>query len=77
MENGMFARMCREAAEELASGDQGWRDCNPNVMLLACFHLLTNHLSHTIARPLWWAAGFVGGAVVLFMIKTFKDWLVS
>ena len=75
MENGMFARMCKDAAEEIASGKEGWREASPNVLMLACFHLLTNHLSHSLAKPLWWAAGCIGGAAVVFGVKTFVEWV--
>jgi len=76
MENGMFARMCKEAAEELANGKSGWRECNPNVMMLACFHLLTNHLTSTLKRPIWFAASCLGGAAIVFIVKTFFEWMM-
>ncbi len=77
MVNGMFARMCKEAADELASGDKGWKEVDTNTLLMACFHLLTNHLAHTLTRPLWWAAGCIGAAVLVYLVKTFIDWVVA
>ena len=75
MRNGMFAQMCKEAVDELADGKHGWREANPNIMLLACFHLLTNHLSHKLATPLWWAASSIMGAALIFVIKLFIEWV--
>ena len=77
MQNGMFARMCREAADKLASGDKGWKEVDTNTLLMACFHLLTNHLTHSITKPLWWAAGCVGSAAVIYVGKTFIDWVTG
>ena len=77
MENGFFARMCKEAAEELANGQDGWRDANPNVMMLACFHLLTNHMAHTIKKPLWFAASCIAGAALIVILKTFSEWVMG
>ncbi len=68
-ENGMFARMCKEAAEELAQGNQGWREMETNTLLMACFHLLTNHLTHQLARPLWFFSASVFTGVVAWVIK--------
>ena len=67
--NGMFARMCREAAEELASGEKGWKEMETNTLLMACFHLLTNHLTHAITRPLWFFSGTVFAGVVAWFIN--------
>ncbi|MCJ7808638.1 MAG: hypothetical protein MUP26_00105, partial [Desulfobulbaceae bacterium] len=40
-----------------------------NTLLMACFHLLTNHLTHRIARPLWFASSAVVAAVVGYLIN--------
>ena len=71
MNNDIFERMGKEAIDELASGEKGWRDANPNVLLLACFHLLYNSLSHKLARPLWWFACSVFAAVIGLITKWF------
>jgi uncharacterized membrane protein YoaK (UPF0700 family) len=76
----MFERMCKEAAEEVAAGKQGWRQMNANVLFMACFHLLTNHLSHKIMelkKPLWWAASTIGAAALLAVIKMLVDWVTK
>ena len=68
--NDFFMRMCKEAQEELASGEKGsWRQVEPNVLLLASFGMLANHLAHSITKPLWFAAGSVFCGVM--------GWLVS
>lgn len=69
MQNGFFQRMCREAAEDLASGDKGWKEVDTNTLVLACFNMLSNHLAHTISRPLWFAASCVCAAVVAFVLN--------
>ena len=72
MENGFFQKMCKEAEDELASGEKGWRAADSNTLILACFGMLNNHLAHTITKPLWWcvgvvATGVIGGLITLFM----------
>ena len=70
MENDFFARMCKEAQDEIASGEKGWKDTDTNTLILAAFGLLTNHLSHKLTRPLWWFAGAVSAGVVTYIIST-------
>ena len=68
--NGFFERMTKEAQDELASGEKGWRDVDPNTLLLACFGMLTNHLTHKLCRPLWFFASSVAAGVIAFIIKS-------
>ena len=66
--NDFFDRMCKDAAEELASGEKGWKDMDHNTLMMACFHLLTNHLTHKLSRPLWFFASAVSiGVLTLIM----------
>lgn len=67
--DGFFSKMCREAMEEMASGEKGWKETDPNTLILACFGMLTNHLTHKIVRPLWFFAGSVGAAVIGYLIN--------
>ena len=57
--NDFFMQMCKEAQEEIASGKKGWREADSNTLLLACFGMLSNHLAHSITKPLWFFAGTV------------------
>jgi len=57
--NSFFTRMCKEAMDELASGEKGWREADTNTLLLACFGMLTNHLTSRLAKPLWFFTGTV------------------
>ena len=66
--NNFFMNMCREAMEELASGDKGWKQADTNTLLLACFGMLTNHLTHKIVRPLWLFAGSVFTGVIGYLV---------
>ena len=67
--NGFFKRMCKEATEELASGTSGsWREVPPNVLIMACFGMLLNSLTHKLARPLWFFAGAVATGVIGYII---------
>ena len=66
--NGLFERMCKEAQDEIASGEKGWKEADTNTLLLACFGLLTNHLTHKLARPLWWFAGTCSTGLVAWVI---------
>ena len=65
-QNDFFGKMGKEAEEILTSGKAGtsWREVSPNILIMACFHMLTNHLSHQFLRPMWWFVGAVGTAVV-------------
>ena len=69
MENDFFNRMCKEAQDEIASGEKGWKEADTNTLLLACFGLLTNHLTHKLTRPLWFFASSVGAGVVFLIVK--------
>ena len=69
MQNGMFDRMCKEAQKDLADGDKGWRDVSPNVLIMACFGILSNHLAHKLLRPLWFFGGAVATGVIWLIIS--------
>ena len=66
--NGFFRKMCKEATEELASGEKGWKEADTNTLLLACFGMLTNHLTNKLARPLWFFAGAVATGVAGYIV---------
>jgi len=68
MENDFFNRMCKDAINQVASGGQSWRDAPPNVLIMACFGLLTNHLSHKLTRPLWFAASSIATGVIGYLV---------
>ena len=71
MKNDFFHQMCKEAIEELASGESGsWRKIDTNVLFMACFGLLYNSLMHKLARPLWWFAGAVSVGVIAYIVST-------
>ncbi|GAJ01381.1 unnamed protein product [marine sediment metagenome] len=57
--NDFFQRMCKEALEELTSGEKSWRDIETNTLFLACVGMVMGHLIHRITRPLWFFAGTV------------------
>jgi hypothetical protein len=75
--NNMFERMCKEAADEMAEGGKGWRELPPNVVILACFHLLTNHLTHKLVKPLWWFAFSVCAAVIGYLISMILNFVLG
>ena len=68
MANDLFASMCKEAQDEIASGEKGWKQADTNTLLLACFGMLTNHLTHNLARPLWFFASSVCIGVIGYII---------
>ena len=68
MENGFFSQMCKEAMDELAAGDKGWKEADGNTLILACFGMLSNHLTSRIVKPLWWFAGSVFAGVVGYLV---------
>jgi len=69
MQNDFFNRMCKEAQDEVAHGNKGWKEVDPNTLLLACFGMLTNHLTHSLTRPLWLFASAVTAGVIAFIIN--------
>lgn len=67
----LFQRMCTEATNELAKGGKSWKEIDTNTLFLACFGMLSNHLTHKIANPLWFAASSICAAVIGYLVKTF------
>ena len=68
--NDFFRRMYKEAIDELASGEKGWRDTDTNTLFLACFGMLYNHLASRIVKPLWFFASCIAAGVIAFIVKT-------
>jgi len=73
-ENGFFNRMCKEAQDEIANGEKGWKSADTNTLLLACFGLLTNHLTHKLGRPLWFAASAIATGIIGWLFSLF--WVI-
>lgn len=69
MSNDFFTQMCKEARDELASGEKSWRDIETNTLFLACFGLLYNSLMHKLAYPLRWLAGCAVAAVITYIVS--------
>lgn len=72
MMNGddFFQKMCKEAIEELASGERGWKDADTNTLFLAAFGMLSNHLTHKLTKPLWFFSGSVFAGVIAYIIMS-------
>lgn len=72
MQNGndFFLRMCREAQDELAHGGKGWKEIETNTLILACFGMLSNHLAHKLAKPLWFFASCVASGILTYIIRS-------
>jgi len=65
----MFNKMVSDATEEVAN--KGWRDANQNAVTLAAFGMLNKLIGnrmHSFTKPLWWAAGAIGAAVITYII---------
>ncbi|MBA7608652.1 hypothetical protein ES703_15831 [subsurface metagenome] len=69
MNNDFFTRMCKEARDELASGEKSWREIETNTLFLACFGMLYNQLMHKLAYPLRWLAGCAVAAVITYIVS--------
>ena len=67
--NDFFQKMTKEAMEQLANGGQGWRAVESNVLLLACFGMLYNHLGSRLVRPLWFAACTIVAGLIWFIVS--------
>ena len=71
--NDFLKKMQEEAVKELLEScrkEGGWRKCDTNTFVLACFGLLTNHLTSRLARPLWFFAASVCGGVIWFIVSS-------
>ena len=68
MANNFFQRMCKDAMDELAEGNKGWKDTETNTLIMACFGMLYNHLAHRITKPLWFVAWTVAGGVLTHFV---------
>ena len=66
--NDFFTRMYKEAIEDLASGEKGWKETDTNTLFLACFGMLYNHLTSALAKPLWFFAGSVFAGIITYII---------
>ena len=66
--NNFFMTMCKEAMNELASGEKGWREAETNTLILACFGMLANHLTGHLAKPLWFFASTILAGIIGFFI---------
>lgn len=67
--NDFFHRMCEEAIDELANSKKGWRKMDTNVLVMACFGILTNHLMHKLSKPLWLFAGSISTGVAVYIVR--------
>ena len=67
--NDFFMRMCKEAENELASGNKSWKEVDINTLFLAGFGMLSNHLTSRLAKPLWFFAGSVAAGVIGYITK--------
>lgn len=71
--NDFFQMMTKEAQEELASGEKSWREVELNVLILACFGIMFNHLRHRITRPLWLFAASIAAGVIGYIVMAVLD----
>lgn len=69
--NDFFMKMCQEAQDEIASGAKGWKEADTNTLLLACFGMLSNHLTSRLVRPLWLFASAITTGVVGYLVSSF------
>lgn len=70
MNDDFFTRMCREARDELASGEKSWKEIETNTLFLACFGMLYNSLMHKITKPLRWIALSAVAAVITYIVSS-------
>ncbi len=65
-----FMNMCKEAMNELAAGEKGWKGVDTNTLFLAAFGMLFNHMASKVVKPLWVltftvSAGVIAGLIIL------------
>lgn len=73
MTDEFFQKMMDQAMEEMASGDQGWKSCDTNTLLLACFGHWSNRILKAITRPMWVFAGSLSGYIIWAIVKDIFD----
>ena len=66
--NDFFKRMTKEAINEMASGEKGWKDTDTNTLFLACFGMMYNHMTSSLTKPLWFFAGSVFAGIIGYFI---------
>jgi hypothetical protein len=69
--NDFFLHMCKEAQDELASGEKSWKEIETNTLVLACFGFLTNHLAHKLSKPLWFFASSIAAGIITYIVRSF------
>lgn len=68
--DNLFDRMCKEAMETIAQGSQGWKEMDTNTLILACFGMVTNHMTAKVVRPLWFFASTVFAGFIWYIVST-------
>lgn len=68
-DNDFFKRMTKEALDELASGKKSWKEIDTNTLVLACFGVLSNHLTAKLVKPLWFFASCVCAGAAGYIVK--------
>ncbi|KKN70451.1 hypothetical protein LCGC14_0431460 [marine sediment metagenome] len=68
--NDFFQRMTKEAMNELADGKKSWKEVSPNVLIMAVFGMLTNHLTHKLTKPMWFFASVVAAGVIWYVVSS-------
>lgn len=69
--DGLIDKWADEAMEDL--GEKGWRDIDPNSMLLIIYAVQKsreNRVIKKVTRPMWWLLGVVGAGILWYMIAS-------
>lgn len=66
----VFQTMMKEAMDELSCGKKGWKELDSNTLIMACFGLLTQHLSQKLEKPIWIFSGSVSSGVVWYIVSS-------
>lgn len=69
--DGLLDSWAQDAMDDL--GEKGWRDIDPNSMMLIIYSVQRNAQSglvKKITKPVWWLLGAVGTGVIWWIISS-------
>lgn len=67
--DGIIDKWAEEALQDL--GAQGWRDIDPNSMMLIIYSMQRNRdkkLAQKITTPIWWVLAVVGAGLLWYIV---------
>lgn len=67
--NGFMDEMMHSAMQEIARGDKGWKEFDPNTLTLAMCCYLKNVISEALVKPLYWLSGVMAAGILWSVVS--------